>query len=174
MDPYDILSIHLDDGTRLAVRPLIAADRPLLLAAFEASSSTSRYHRFFTPLRELQPWHLDRLTDLDEVNRFAWAAVAADGDAERLVAVARYFCLDDPTSAEIAVAVIDEFQDRGLGTIMLWALAQRASDVGIHRFEGLVLRENLRMLRLLRKAGARLQGDGAGTLAFTVDLPMAS
>ena len=174
MQPYDILSIHLDDGTRLTVRPLTAGDRPLLQTAFDAFSSRSRYHRFFTPLSQLPSGHLDQLTDLDAVDRFAWAAIAADGDPERLVAVARYFRLDDPGTAEIAVAVIDEFQDRGLGTVMLWALAQRASEMGIRRFEGLVLGENLRMLRLLRKAGAHLQRDGAGTLAFTVDLPMAS
>jgi acetyltransferase len=174
MDPYHILSIHLDDGTRLTVRPLTAADRPLLQAAFDAFSSRSRYHRFFTPLRELHSGYLDQFTDLDDVDRFAWAAVAADRDVERLVAVARYVRLDNPRSAEVAVAVIDEFQSRGLGTVMVRALAERASDVGIRRFEGLVLRENLRMLRLLRKAGARLDGADAGTLAFTVDLPMAS
>ena len=158
----------------VAVRPLSPGDRSLLQSAFDAFSSQSRYHRFFTPLGHLPSGHLDLLTDLDEVDRFAWAAVTADHDEERLVAVARYVRLDDPRSAEVAVAVIDEFQSRGLGTMMVRALAQQASGVGIRRFEGLVLHENLRMLRLLRRAGAHLQNDGAGIVAFTVDLPMAS
>lgn len=174
MERDDFLPIRLDDGTRLAVRTLTAADRPLLQAAFDAFSSRSRYHRFFSALSELHSGYLDQLADLDAVDRFAWGAIATDRDPPRLVAVARYFRLDDPGTAEIAVAVVDEYQNRGLGTVMLRALADRAGAMGIRRLEGLVLYENLRMLRLLRRAGAHLRRDGAGTLAFTVDLPMAS
>jgi len=74
--------------------------------------------------------------------------------------------------AEVAVAVIDEFQRRGLGSVLLAELARVARQHGIKTFQLIVLPENREMLALLRKMGwihqAKLVG-GVYEIAF--DLP---
>jgi acetyl coenzyme A synthetase (ADP forming)-like protein len=106
-------------------------------------------------LRFFGPRHMDRegirfFTDLDMRDRFALVAETAG----RIVGVSRFDQLDEePGTAEFAVIVEDAEQGRGIGTALLRALVQPAEDLGVTAFVGEVLRENNRMLRMMRDAG---------------------
>jgi RimJ/RimL family protein N-acetyltransferase len=163
--------VHLRDGTEVLVRPIVPGDKGLLLAAFERLSPESRYRRFFAPVTELKPAVLEFLTEIDYVNHFAWAALATEDGEQVGVGVARYVRLDDPEAAEAAVTVIDPYQGRGLGSLLLEALALEAIEQGIRRLEGEVLEENEGMRAVLRRVGARFRAEGSGVLRFEIDLP---
>ncbi|HET9770311.1 MAG TPA: GNAT family N-acetyltransferase [Acidimicrobiia bacterium] len=165
--------LTLRDGTRALLRPVGPADRELIAEGFERLSPESRYRRFFAPLKALPGNLLDYLTSIDYVDHFAWGALVRDDGGGWLgVGVSRYVRLDgDAKAAEAAVTVVDDWQGRGLGRILLDALVLEALANGITRFEGEVLVENLPMQELLRRTGARFQPEGDGVLRFSIDLP---
>ena len=165
--------VTLRDGRVVLVRPGGPGDRALLVEEFERLSPESRYRRFFAPLKALPDRLLDALTSVDYVDHFAWAALARGEDGRfQGVGVSRYVRLPDPAAADAAVTVVDDWQGRGLGRVLLDALVLEALENGITRFEGDVLADNLPMRALLRRTGARLRPEGAGVLRFSIDLPV--
>jgi len=162
--------IILRDGSRVLLRPGVATDRALLVQAFDRLSPESRYRRFFAPVKSMSEPLLDYLTSLDYVDRFAWAAISAEPGPYG-VGVSRYFRLEDPAAAEMAVTVVDDWQGKGLGRVLLDALVLEALENGIERFEGDVLVENRPMQEMLRRTGARFRPEGSGILRFSIDLP---
>jgi GNAT superfamily N-acetyltransferase len=163
--------IFLRDGTPVRLRPILSEDKAEVIRAFERLSLQSRYQRFFSPLRELSPSLLAYLTDIDYVDHFAYGAFAIAQPEPTLIGVARYIRqADEPQSAEVAIAVIDDYHRRGLGKQLLCALAAMAIENGISRFRGNALWENRPLLELLRQANALITPEGSGVLRFTVDL----
>ena len=163
--------VHLRDGTIVHVRPVEAGDRELIRRGFERLSPESRYRRFLSPVPRLHDRMVRFLTEVDHRNHEALLTLdAVTGEA---VGVARFVRLQsDPACAEVAVTVVDDWQRRGLGTVLLDALADRARDESVTRFTGVALAENREVLGLLGKLGAaRVVGHGPGTVELVVDLP---
>jgi GNAT superfamily N-acetyltransferase len=122
------------------------------------------------PLRDLTEEQLRYLTEIDYVDHFAWAAVRTDRPSEGM-GVARYVRLrDDPAVAEAAVTVADDYQGKGLGTLLLALLAVVARAAGITVFRALVLEENVPMRELLEELGADARYDSPGVVRLDVPL----
>jgi RimJ/RimL family protein N-acetyltransferase len=157
------------DGTELVGRAISPADRSQLAAHFRHLSPESRYRRFLTPKARLTEDELTRLTVLDHHDREALVAFEPGGE---LVAVARYFALDDPTRAEVAIAIADDWQHRGVGTAILSQLMRRASADGIQTFVASCLADNRDMIKLFRELGERVTftGQGAGVVELEISL----
>src|SRR5437867_8800443 len=117
-------------------------------------SERTVYFRFFTPLKRMPDALAHRLAVVDYHDRFAIVATMnrANGK-ERIVGVARYDRASGTDVAETAVAVVDEFQRRGLGSALLAILARVGRAHGIKTFSLIVLPENREMLDLLRQMG---------------------
>ena len=166
----------LADGARVMIRPLVASDREALARGFDRLSPASRRLRFFSTIEALSEAQLDYLTNVDHVNHDAVACVLIDeagvpGDG---VGVGRWIRLDDePTKAEIAVTVLDEYQGRGIGTLLLGTLAQRAMERGVETLFARVLWENVGWLESLRSVGARVEADepGVARIEFDISVP---
>jgi RimJ/RimL family protein N-acetyltransferase len=143
----------LRDGSRILVRPITTSDGSALKAAFERLSDDSRTMRFLAYKKHLTSTELQYFTDVDHVDHEALVATALD--TGEILAIARYVRLpSDSQAAEVAVTVADEWQGRGLGTVLLSRLADRAREQGIRRFEAQALSENRRVIGLLAKLGA--------------------
>ena len=165
--------MELTDGTKVHVRPIVPEDEPLLIEAVAAMSERTVYFRFFSPLKRLPDALAHRLAVVDYNDRFAIVATThKPGGKERIVGVARYDRAADTDVAETAVAVVDEFQRRGLGSALLTILGKVAREHSIKTFTLIVLPENQQMLGLLRKMGwihhAKLTG---GVYEISFDLP---
>ncbi len=165
--------LELTDGTRVHVRPIVPEDEPLLIEAVAAMSERTVYFRFFSPMKRLPDALAHRLAVVDYQDRFALVGTThKPAGRERIIGVARYDRAANTDVAETAVAVVDEFQRRGLGSALLAILAKVARDHGIKTFTLIVLPENQQMLGLLRKMGwihhARLTG---GVYEISFDLP---
>jgi ribosomal protein S18 acetylase RimI-like enzyme len=165
--------LELTDGTKVHVRPIVPEDEPLLIEAVAAMSERTVYFRFFSPLKRLPDALAHRLAVVDYNDRFAIVATThKPGGKDRIVGVARYDRAADTDVAETAVAVVDQFQRRGLGSALLTILGKVALEHRIKTFTLIVLPENQQMLGLLRKMGwihhAKLTG---GVYEISFDLP---
>jgi GNAT superfamily N-acetyltransferase len=143
-------SVTARDGRRVFMRPLERDDRARLQAAFDRLSPESRYRRFLSPMPRLSAAQLDHLTDVDHHDHEA--LVALDESSERLIGVARFVRIE-PTVAEPALTVADDWQRQGIGTALLEALAARALEENIAVFRGHFLSDNAAPLRLLEEIG---------------------
>jgi GNAT superfamily N-acetyltransferase len=160
----------LRDGAPVVVRPVRPEDRDVIREGFARLSPQSRYFRFMTPVSSLSEGQLDYLTKLDFVDHVAWLAVRGDFPEEGL-GVARYVrTKGEPTIAEAAVTVIDDYQGRGLGTLLLALLATVARSAGVMTFRAYVIQHNARMRNMLEQLGARTTLDSPGVLRMDVDL----
>jgi RimJ/RimL family protein N-acetyltransferase len=130
----------------ITVRPVEADDVERLRRLFFRLSPQTVYLRFFQPVKAPSERTLRWLAAVDHSDRQALAAVDADGE---IVAVARYDRLrDDPTKAEMAIVVQDDWQAHGLGTMLLRQLGKEAWRNGVTTLTASVLGENRRMLHL--------------------------
>ena len=145
-------SVTLADGARLEIRAVGPTDTTLLEELLARLSPESRYRRFLTHMERLSASQLRYLTTLDHDRQEA--LVAIDAATREPVAVARYAAIaDHPRTAEIAVAVSDAWQRRGVGRILLGHLATRAGELGIRCFSGLMFSDNTAMMKLMRSIG---------------------
>ena len=161
-------ALTLRDGAEVRVRPIEPGDRDALASAFERLSDESRYRRFLGPVERLGPSTLSYLTEVDHHDHEALAAFDPGGD---LVGVGRYVREGGGATAEAAVTVADEWQNRGLGTALTALLAERAVDEGIGTFTASMLAENRDMFELLASVGSvRVTGREGGTIEVEVAL----
>jgi RimJ/RimL family protein N-acetyltransferase len=141
--------LALRDGTCVLVREVRAEDAPALQRLVGRSSEHSIELRFFGPMKELSEEKARHFAEVDGKNRFALVALDPEDEGE-IVAVVRYERERSTDGAEYAALVEDRFQGRGLGIGLTRCLIEAAQERGIKRLHALVLRENGRMLRLLR------------------------
>jgi RimJ/RimL family protein N-acetyltransferase len=159
----------LHDGSRVLIRQVRSADAPLLADGFGRLSARSRWMRFMMAKPQLTAAELRYLTDVDHRDHEALGALDRSGG--RGVGIARYVRdAGDPRAAEIAVTVADDWQGRGLGTVLLVRLSDRAREEGIGRFTALAAADNLAVARLLARMGADVVHREAGTLRYELDL----
>ncbi|MEM9492310.1 MAG: GNAT family N-acetyltransferase [Myxococcota bacterium] len=165
--------VTLRDGTPVRLRLLRPSDRMLLLDGFERLSPQSRYQRFLSAKPSLNDDEVGRLVDMDNENHLAIAAVIERDDGRECgIGGARFIRMHHrPDMADVAITVIDEVQQRGLGRILLDHLFAAARERGYSWLHFAVLSENRPMLRLLRSMapGSREQVDSGVT---TIELPL--
>lgn len=159
----------LRDGSRVVIRPLEGADREALSDAFERLGEASRYRRFLTSTPRLTESQLRYLTEVDQRDHVALAAVDATSGSG-IVGVARCVRLEG-SDAEPAIAVVDDCQGRGLGTALIAALVDRSREQGVTRYRAIALADNVAVLRLLAGIGTMSSSRAGATLQVTVDLP---
>jgi GNAT superfamily N-acetyltransferase len=162
----------LADGARLRVRPIVPADRGPLADAFERLSDHSRHQRFLGPKARLSTRELDYLTDVDHVTHEA--LVAIDETTGDIVGVGRYATgHGGGVVADMALAVADAWQRRGIGHGLAVRLVERARANGIARLTGTTLADNMRARSLLERLGFRVCAAGGGVLEVALDVPPA-
>jgi acetyl coenzyme A synthetase (ADP forming)-like protein len=144
----EAVDVILRDGGTLRLRPPGAEDADELVAFFSHLSERSLYLRFHGVLRP-DARLVEPFLDPDWVERGALVGTLDD----RIVALASYARLRDPATAEIAFAVADEEQGRGIGTRLLEQLAARAAEAGIAGFVAEVMAENRAALGVFSDAG---------------------
>ncbi len=146
---------HLSDGSPVIVRAIRPEDREALQEGLQHQSPESIYHRFFRQKQELTHEELDYFTKLDFLRHVGIGALVPVEGELLPVAVARYVVADEnePLSAEIAFAVDDPHQGRGIGTVLLKHLVAIARDAGLLQFTANVLCENTKMLHVFEHSG---------------------
>ncbi|HLA11383.1 MAG TPA: GNAT family N-acetyltransferase [Pyrinomonadaceae bacterium] len=158
--------VVLRDGSTVRVRVMCTEDEGALFGLFRSLSDESRWFRFFSPGKDsVLAAEAHRESDLDYVSRFGLLAIS--GVDERVVGHAFYAAISEQR-AEVAFAIADDFQGRGLGTILLGQLAEIATANGIQIFEAELIASNHAMLRVFRESGFHIEVSAeAGQLRVT-------
>ena len=154
-DSIEGFTLPLRDGELVDFRPVKQNDKEIIQKARLALSSKSRYFRFFSPILKLSDTQLCNFSEIDQQNHVAWIALTHNEPEQRGLGIARFISIQDqPEIAEFGVAVIDSYQQRGIGTILLSVLYQMASINGIKILRGYVLADNRVMRSWLDSLGA--------------------
>jgi RimJ/RimL family protein N-acetyltransferase len=145
----------LRNGGSVEIRALRPEDQTDLIAAIGRASAQSLYRRFFGVRRNFAQQEIDYFLNVDFVNHVALAAVAEEGGRPVIVGGGRYVVLQ-PGKAEIAFAVIDQYQGQGIGAALMRHLTAIARDAGLKELTAEVLPDNISMLKVFEKSGLRL------------------
>ncbi|MDX2169703.1 MAG: GNAT family N-acetyltransferase, partial [Deltaproteobacteria bacterium] len=163
----------LRDGGSVHLRAIRPDDKQRLVDHFSHLSARSVYFRFFRVKKRLSDDELREFTELDFVRRVAVVATLRRDGAEEIIGVGRYAVMQtrpgEPRRAEVAFAVADAHQRRGIASLLLEVLAEIARAAGIEEFEADVLGENNSMLAVFGASGYRVTRaleDGVFHLSF--------
>lgn len=169
---YPRWSETLRDRSHVLIRPITPQDRDAERAFIEGLSPQSRRYRFLGQLRCPSERLIEQLTDIDYVHEVAFVAVSPQDSQEKIVGVSRYSTDQDGLNCECAVTVSDEWQRKGLGTLLMKHLMEVARARGIRRMTSIDSAENLQMKDLAKHLGfhTRVDPDDASQVLHELDL----
>ena len=164
---------QLKGGVRVRIRPIAPKDKERISEGWQYLSASTRYMRFLHPKSSLSKWELAYLTEIDYVDHFAWGAELVDDPGHLGIGIARYIRdKDDPTVAEAAITVVDDYQQIGLGRVLLQALTEAAQQNGVERFRAEVSASNEQVIRSLTRLGAKPSDIEDSGISLELHLPI--
>jgi RimJ/RimL family protein N-acetyltransferase len=147
----------LRDGRRMEIRALRPEDKTDMLGAIDRTSAQSLYRRFFGAKRDFSEKEIAFFLNIDFTNHVALVAVIEEeGGRAVIIAGGRYVAVR-PGVAEVAFAVIDDYQGQGIGAALLRHLATIARGAGLNEFTAEVLPDNIAMLKVFEKSGLKFR-----------------
>lgn len=169
---YPRWSETLHDRSQVLVRPINKEDGAAERAFIEGLSPQARRYRFLGAVKSPSERLIAQFTDIDYVHEVAFVAVVREGAHERIVGVSRYSTDQGGTRCECAVTVSDEWQHKGLGTVLMKHLMDVARARGIRTMMSLASAENIQMRDLSRYLGfrTRVDPDDARQVIHEIDL----
>jgi GNAT superfamily N-acetyltransferase len=150
------LQVQLPPGIPAIVRPIRRGDALALGEGLRRLSANSRVRRFFYDKQRYTADELERLTKFDPARHLALVCIRVDETGRELEGLSVARCFRDPPEpaiAEFAIATLDAWQRRGIGRILVQALAGAAWEAGIRRWRAVFLTENLPTRKLLNRVG---------------------
>ncbi|MFX1253663.1 MAG: GNAT family N-acetyltransferase [Promethearchaeota archaeon] len=141
-------------GLDLLLRPVKISDEPLLKDFFYSLSDQSIYRRFISTRNDMPHERLQEFVVIDYTHELVILATLEEPKKEEIVISVGQYGIDEHLhTAELALVVRDEYQNNGIGTIMLSYLTYLAKKQGLLGFTAEVLVENKAMLHLFEKMG---------------------
>src|SRR5262249_6109072 len=151
--------LRLPGGEPVMVRAISPQDADCLQAYVRSLSGPARRNRFLGAVSELAPTELDRLTRMDGPHELVFIAFTCIGGEMAMIAEAVQVIAPENRRCEIALSVIDAWQRKGLGTLLLSHMESRARMLGVRHVIGEILRTNEAMKGLARKAGFSIRSS---------------
>jgi GNAT superfamily N-acetyltransferase len=160
----------LKDGRWVCLRTIRPSDEKRIRDGIEAMSDRARYLRFFSAFRTPPDSIVKRLSAVDGHDHIGWGAILLDGQDYPPVAAAHAVRLENrPGTAELAIAVLDDYQGLGIARMLIAAVLGDCVDEDMRHLEMQVLGENRAAVSLLLGLGANVaQTDGSVT-TFILD-----
>ena len=149
----------LADGSHVTIRPIRKQDREAERSFIKHLSPQTQRMRFLAVVAEPSERMLEQFTNIDYVHQMAFVAVVTRDGQEMIVGVSRYSTDRDETQCECAVTVTDEWQNKGLGTLLMKHLIEVARSRGIRRMVSVDLAENVQMNDLASHLGFHARTD---------------
>jgi GNAT superfamily N-acetyltransferase len=162
----------LRDGTSVLIRAIQATDEGLERAFIERLSPQSSRYRFLGTIKTPSETLLTQFTHPELVRGVAYIATIGVGTATREIGVCRYSASPDGLSCECAVCVSDEWQGKGLATILMHRLIDTARERGIELMYSIDANDNQDMRELAEHLGfgRRVDPDDPTLVIHTLDM----
>ncbi len=154
------------DSQAITFRAIDPKEAGIEQAFVRGLSDISKSLRFFSGMKQLSPKLLEQFTHPSFPGNYALIATIPDNGNERQIGVARYLPTGTQGVAEFAVVVADDWHRRGIASRLMHGIICIAAIAGVQRLDGIILRDNFRMLKLARNLGFRTLGssDDPGTV----------
>ncbi|MGO3857873.1 MAG: bifunctional acetate--CoA ligase family protein/GNAT family N-acetyltransferase [Neisseriaceae bacterium] len=149
----------LKDGTEVVVRPSRPEDAEALQAFVRNLSDESRYNRFMSSIKQLSQNVLVRFTQLDYDREMALVMLRDTENGPEMLGIVRYVTDPDFEVCEFGMSVADEWQNKGIGTLLMNLLFNAAKDQGLSVMRGEILTANTGMQKLTRNLGFSVSKD---------------
>jgi GNAT superfamily N-acetyltransferase len=156
----DFANFHLPatlaDGTPVLIRAVRPDDGPKIRRAFHTLRPETIHARFFDSRAEVTAVELAQIARVDFKRDAALLVTVGTGDDEIIVGGASYFALDGatpPRSGELAFTIVEAYQGRGLGRLLLREMVAIARTNGLATLEADMLADNIPALTLFRHSG---------------------
>jgi acetyltransferase len=152
-------TVPLKNGASVLLRPIRPEDADLERAFIASLSAETLYRRFMMPIKELPDSLLERFTQIDYDRELALVALenpaggTPGGPGSRFCGVTRIIPTWEDGTAEFAIVIGDWMQGTGLGREMMQRIFVAARERGYATVEGIVLGENVPMLRFCEHLG---------------------
>ncbi len=143
----------LRNGTSVLIRPIKPEDAAAHYEMIAGFSPETRYFRFFSLRAELSPEQMVRFTQIDYDREVAIIAEIERDGKKMSVGVNRLVYYPHSEEYEFAVVVTDAWQGSGVGRLLMEKLIYIAKDRGIPEIFGLVLQNNVSMMRFIKSFG---------------------
>lgn len=149
------------DNVVVNIRPIRPEDEHRMVNFHERLSERTVYQRYFHHMNLEQRTAHDRLAricfvDYDRQMVLVGERTNPTNGQREIVGVGRLVKLLDPTEAEFAVLVADDFQSRGLGTELTRTILQIAREEKVRTIRAEILAENAGMVSVARKLGFKV------------------
>jgi acyl-CoA synthetase (NDP forming)/GNAT superfamily N-acetyltransferase len=149
--------VLLRDGESVLLRAATARDVPAVEAFMATVSRDSLQMRFMGAVAYVSRSAVEFMCTGDPADRLCLLAIVGQGSDARVVGTGTYTSVGVGGRAEVAFLVQDEFQGRGISTLLLERLAGIAAGNGFTGFEADVLYENQAMMNVFRDSGFEVQ-----------------
>lgn len=170
--PGDHWIEKLDDGSYVLIRPLRNDDRARETALIRHMSPDAKRARFLGEFREPAPALIDQMMAVDGDHSAAFVALVHDNGRLREIGISRYGATTDAATCEWAITVDENWQRRGLGTILMTHLMDMARRHGIRRMVSLDAASNDAMHHFAHRMGSlrTADPDDATQVIHTIEL----
>jgi acetyltransferase len=153
------------DGTEVTLRPIRPEDEPIELEFIRGLSTETSRFRFFQIIKDLPHEALVRFCNIDYDREMAFIAEARDGERKIEIGVSRLILEPNKKRGEFAVVVADKYQGTGLGIKLVDMLIEVAKEKRVESIFGIVMAENLKMIRLCEKLGFTIRREEENVIA---------
>jgi RimJ/RimL family protein N-acetyltransferase len=140
-------------GLEVLLRPVKISDEELLKDFFHRFSDESLYRRFFSMRKDVPHELLQKFVVIDYTRQMVILAVIQDQEKEEIIGIGQYWIEEEVHTANVAFAIRDDYQNKGIGYEIFQYLYHLAKREGLLGFTAEVLMENRAMMRLSRKMG---------------------
>lgn len=157
-------------GLQVLMRPVKISDEPLLKDFFYSLSDTSMYRRFISSRRDMPHERLQEFVVIDYTQEMVILATVGEKEKEEVIGIGQYSISEEAHSSEVAFAVRDDYQNKGVGTELLNYLIYLGRKNGLLSFTAETLFENKPMLSIFEKAGFKILASSSGIYELGMSL----
>ena len=161
-------TVTLKDGTKVLLRPIKPSDATLKQHLFYALSKETIKKRYLGSLKAMPLKRIWPYVTIDYENEMSIVGVVMEGEMENFVAIGSYARIPHTRMAEVSLVVRDDWQNKGLGTLLLKYLIEIAKKKGFEGFTAWVLIENTKMMHIFKKLGYPIKYRIEGNLYYVV------
>jgi GNAT superfamily N-acetyltransferase len=146
-------------GQVVTIRPIRKSDAAMEATFIRKLSLQTKHYRFFGGVKELSATEIRRLCDADGPDAMALVATVEDAGCEIEIGVCRYAPNSNADVREMALTIADEWQDKGLGKLLMQHLISSAKQYGVRILSSSELADNAMMRELANEVGMSASRD---------------
>jgi RimJ/RimL family protein N-acetyltransferase len=155
----------------ITVRPVKPTDERKIQELYYSLDEKDRYYRFFTQVKQFPHKRIQNMITIDYSTSMLLVGETQD-EEKKLIALSGFFKTKNPSEAEIAIVVHEEWRNKGIAKYFLNFLVEIGRELGYKIFSGTVLKENSAMLHILKNLNYPFSVENieGNTLEFSLDI----